>query len=82
MKFIKHLTLNFCFCSLLFSVFFGGLNISSAQVEVKANLPLAAVLVPNIGVEFQVGKKTSIQCENVNVGQVWYSITYLTYNIG
>ena len=72
MKFIKHLTLNFCFYSLLLGVFFGGLNISSAQVEVKANLPLAAVLVPNIGVEFQVGKKTSVQLDVL--GSFWDSI--------
>ena len=72
MKTINHPMLNFCFQTLLISVFFGGLNISSAQVEVKANLPLAAVLVPNIGVEFQVGKKTSVQLDVL--GSFWDSI--------
>lgn len=72
MNFTNHLTLNFCFWSLLFSAFFGGLNTTSAQVEIKANLPLAAVLVPNIGVEFQVGKKTSLQLDVL--GSFWDSI--------
>lgn len=72
MKTINYFKLNFCFFSLLFSVFFGGLNKSSAQVEIKANLPLAAVLVPNIGVEFQVGKKTSVQLDVL--GSFWDSI--------
>ena len=72
MKIINRLTLNFCFHTILLSIFFVGLNISSAQVEVKANLPLAAVLVPNIGVEFQVGKKTSVQLDVL--GSFWDSI--------
>jgi len=61
-----------CFCSLLFSALFGGIHTSSAQVEVKANLPLAAVLVPNLGIEFQVGEKTSIQLDVL--GSFWDSI--------
>ena len=72
MKIINRQKLNFCFHTLMLSIFFGGLNISSAQVEVKANLPLAAVLVPNIGVEFQVGKKTSVQLDVL--GSFWDSI--------
>ena len=72
MKTINYFKLNFCFWGLLFSAFFGGLNKSSAQVEIKANLPLAAVLVPNIGVEFQVGKKTSVQLDVL--GSFWDSI--------
>lgn len=35
----------------------------SAQVEVKFNLASAAFLVPNVGLEFQVGEKTSIQLD-------------------
>jgi hypothetical protein len=72
MNFINHFSLKFCFWSLLFNTFFGGLNTSSAQVEVKANLPLAAVLIPNMGVEFQVGKKTSLQLDVL--GSFWDSI--------
>lgn len=72
MKIINRLILNFCLHTLLLSIFFGGLNISSAQVEVKANLPLAAFLIPNIGVEFQVGKKTSVQLDVL--GSFWDSI--------
>ena len=72
MKHIKHITADFYFWSLLFIGFFGGLNTSSAKVEIKANLPLAAVLVPNIGVEFQVGKKTSVQLDVL--GSFWDSI--------
>ena len=72
MKIINRPILNFCFYTLLISIFFGGPNISSAQVEVKVNLPLAAVLVPNIGLEFQVGKKTSVQLDVL--GSFWDSI--------
>jgi hypothetical protein len=72
MKLIKNATLKYCFWSLLFSAFLGGTHSSTAQVEVKANLPLAAVLVPNLGIEFQVGKKTSIQLDVL--GSFWDSI--------
>ena len=72
MNFINHFSLKFCFWCLLFNTFFGGLNTSSAQVEVKANLPLAVVLIPNMGVEFQVGKKTSLQLDVL--GSFWDSI--------
>ncbi|MDC3133152.1 DUF3575 domain-containing protein [Flavobacteriaceae bacterium] len=35
----------------------------SAQVEVKFNVASAFFLVPNVGLEFQVGEKTSIQLD-------------------
>ena len=60
------------FCSLILISFFGGIHTSLAQVELKGNLPLAAVLVPNLGVEFQVGKKTSLQLDVL--GSFWDSI--------
>ncbi len=47
--------------ALLFIVF--GVSILSAQVEVKFNIASAALLVPNVGLEFQVGEKTSIQLD-------------------
>ena len=50
---MKSYSFTFYFWSLLFSVFFASLNTASAQVELKVNLPLAAVLVPNLGIEFQ-----------------------------
>tara|TARA_B110001452_G_scaffold259833_1_gene256654 strand:- start:434 stop:1078 length:645 start_codon:yes stop_codon:yes gene_type:complete len=69
---MKSYSFKFYFWSLLFSVFFGSLNTASAQVELKVNLPLAAVLVPNLGIEFQVGKKTSLQLDVL--GSFWDSI--------
>ena len=72
MKLIKNSILKSCFWSLLFSAFFGGIHTSLAQVEVKANLPLAAVLVPNLGIELQVGEKTSLQLDVL--GSFWDSI--------
>ena len=69
---MKSYSFKFFFWSLLFSVFFGSLNTASAQVELKVNLPLAAVLVPNLGIEFQVGKKTSLQLDVL--GSFWDSI--------
>ena len=72
MKLIKNSILKSCFWSLLFGAFFGGIHTASAQVEVKANLPLAAVLVPNLGIEFQVGEKTSLQLDVL--GSFWDSI--------
>jgi len=60
------------FWGLLFISLFVGTHTLFAQVEVKANLPLAAVLVPNLGVEFQVGKKTSLQLDVL--GSFWDSI--------
>ena len=44
----------------------------SAQVELKANIPTLAVGVPNIGIEFQVGKNTSIQLDVL--GSFWDTI--------
>ena len=44
----------------------------SAQVELKANMLTLAVGVPNIGLEFQVGKNTSIQLDVL--GSFWDSI--------
>ena len=41
----------------------GSINNISAQVELKTNIPTLAVGVPNIGLEFQVGKNTSIQLD-------------------
>ena len=54
---------NSCFNlhALLFIVF--GVSILSAQVEVKFNVASAALLVPNVGLEFQVGERTSIQLD-------------------
>ncbi len=69
---MKSYSFKFFFWGLLFSVFFGSLNTISAQVELKVNLPLAAVLVPNLGIEFQVGKKTSLQLDVL--GSFWDSI--------
>lgn len=69
---MKSYSFKFYFWSLLFSVFFASLNTASAQVELKVNLPLAAVLVPNLGIEFQVGKKTSLQLDVL--GSFWDSI--------
>ncbi len=69
---MKSYSFKFFFWSLLFSVFFGSLNTASAQVELKVNLPLAAVPVPNLGIEFQVGKKTSLQLDVL--GSFWDSI--------
>lgn len=57
---------------LLFITLVSSVHTSSAQVELKANLPLAAVLIPNVGVEFQVGKKTSLQLDVL--GSFWDSI--------
>lgn len=51
---------------------FNGAHEISAQIEIKANVPLAAVLIPNIGVGFQVGKKTSLQLDTL--GSFWNSI--------
>ena len=69
---MKSYSFKFYFWSLLFNVFVGSLNTASAQVELKVNLPLAAVLVPNLGIEFQVGKKTSLQLDVL--GSFWDSI--------
>ena len=44
----------------------------SAQVELKANIPTLAVGIPNIGLEFQVGKNASIQLDVL--GSFWNSI--------
>jgi hypothetical protein len=44
----------------------------SAQVELKANIPTFAVGVPNIGIEFQVGKNTSIQLDVL--GSFWNTV--------
>lgn len=44
----------------------------SAQVELKTNLPTLAVGIPNIGLEFQVGKKASIQLDVL--GAFWDTI--------
>ena len=57
---------------LLFITLVSSVHTSSAQVELKVNLPLAAVLIPNVGVEFQVGKKTSLQLDVL--GSFWDSI--------
>jgi len=57
---------------LLFITLVSSVHTSSAQVELKANLPLVAVLIPNVGVEFQVGKKTSLQLDVL--GSFWDSI--------
>ena len=52
-------------CTLIFYcliyILVGSVNNTSAQVELKTNIPTLAVGVPNIGLEFQVGKNTSIQ---------------------
>ena len=45
----------------LMYILVGSINNTSAQVELKTNIPTLAVGVPNIGLEFQVGKNTSIQ---------------------
>jgi hypothetical protein len=44
----------------------------SAQVELKANIPTLAVGIPNIGLEFQVGKNASIQLDVL--GSFWNTI--------
>jgi hypothetical protein len=44
----------------------------SAQVELKANIPTFAVGAPNIGIEFQVGKNTSIQLDVL--GSFWNTV--------
>ncbi|CAI8269643.1 MAG: Uncharacterised protein [Polaribacter sp. SA4-10] len=50
-------TLHSCCVILYIASLFSDVSEASAQVEIKANLPLAAVLIPNVGIEFQVGKK-------------------------
>jgi hypothetical protein len=65
-------TLHSCCVILYIASLFSGVSEASAQVEIKANLPLAAVLIPNVGIEFQVGKKTSLQLDVL--GSFWNSI--------
>lgn len=64
--------LHFCCVILYVATHFTGVSEAAAQVELKANLPLAAVLIPNVGVEFQVGKQTSLQLDVL--GSFWNSI--------
>jgi hypothetical protein len=56
----------------LMYILVGSINNISAQVELKTNIPTLAVGVPNIGLEFQVGKNTSIQLDVL--GSFWDSI--------
>ena len=57
-------------CVLL--ILFGSVNNTSAQVELKTNIPTLVVGIPNIGIEFQVGKKTSLQLDVL--GSFWDTI--------
>jgi hypothetical protein len=59
------------FPSLLY-LLLGSIHNISAQVELKTNIPTLAFGVPNIGLEFQVGKKTSVQLDVL--GSFWDSI--------
>jgi hypothetical protein len=51
----------------------------SAQVELKANIPTFAVGIPNVGVEFQVGKNSSLQLDVL--GSFWDSIDGAPFQI-
>jgi hypothetical protein len=60
------------FFPFLMCILIGSINNISAQVELKTNIPTLAVGVPNIGLEFQVGKNTSIQLDVL--GSFWDSV--------
>ena len=67
MKKVSTLTLLCLMCILV-----GSVNNTFAQVELKTNILTLAVGVPNIGLEFQVGKNTSIQFDVL--GSFWDTI--------
>jgi hypothetical protein len=56
----------------LIYILVGSISNIHAQVELKTNIPTLAVGVPNIGLEFQVGKNTSIQLDVL--GSFWDTI--------
>ena len=52
----------------LMYILVGSINNISAQVELKTNIPTLAVGVPNIGLEFQVGKNTFFEIVQQGLG--------------
>jgi hypothetical protein len=58
----------------LMYILVGSINNISAQVELKTNIPTLAVGIPNFGLEFQVGKNTSIQLDVL--GSFWDTIDW------
>tara|TARA_B110000091_G_C13708728_1_gene429516 strand:+ start:533 stop:793 length:261 start_codon:yes stop_codon:yes gene_type:complete len=48
------------------------LNSISSQIELKTNIPTLALGIANIGIEFQVGNKTSLQLDVL--GSFWDSV--------
>jgi len=56
----------------LLCILLSSIHSVSAQVELKTNIPTLAFGIPNFGLEFQVGKKTSIQLDVL--GSFWNSV--------